>query len=83
MFEEIRAQLKIQVASMTELPEEEIDVQAHLGELGIDSLQALELLVAIERTYHIEVPEEELAEFTSINNVAELVNRHVQAVSLA
>lgn len=83
MFEEIKAQLKAQVASMTELPLEEIDVQAHLGELGIDSLQALELLVAIERTYHIEVPEEELAEFTSINNVAELVNRHVQAVSMA
>jgi acyl carrier protein len=83
MFEEIRAHLKAEVAGMTELPVDEIDVQAHLGELGIDSLQALELLVAIERTYHIEVPEEELAEFTSINSVAELVDRHVRAVVLA
>ena len=80
MLAEIKTQLRTQVSNMTELPVEEIDEQAHLGELGIDSLQALELLVAIERTYGIEIPQEELEQFTSINKVAELVNRRVQAL---
>lgn len=73
MREEISALLKSEVARMIEVPESSIDDSAHLSELGMDSLQALQLLVLIERTYSLQIGEEELQQFTSINAVTELV----------
>jgi len=78
MIDDIKLRLKSQVSAMTELPVEELDEQTHLAEFGIDSLQALELLVMLERTYRIEIPQEDLKHFTTIQNVAELVARRVQ-----
>ena len=83
MIDEVKAQLKAKIASMTELKIEEIDEQAHLAELGIDSLQALELLVMLERAYRIEIPQAALKYFTSVNNVAELIARQMQEVAVA
>jgi len=59
------------------LPEQDIDVSAHLADLGVDSLQALQLIVMLERTYRIEIAEEELKRFTSINSVTDLVESRV------
>ena len=51
----------------------QIDRETKLSELGMDSLQALQLLVLIERTYNLQIGEEELQQFTSIHAVADLV----------
>jgi acyl carrier protein len=83
MIEEIKAQLKTKVANMTELEMEEISEQAHFAEFGIDSLQALELLVMLERTYRIEIPQEALKHFTSISSVADLVARQMQEATVS
>jgi len=69
--------LKSEVARMVQLPEQDIDVSAHLADLGVDSLQALQLIVMLERTYRIEIAEEELKRFTSINSVTDLVESRV------
>ena len=73
MKQEITTLLKSEVARMIEAPESSIDDSADLAELGMDSLQALQLLVLIERTYHLQIGEEELQQFTSIGAVADLV----------
>ncbi len=73
MRQEITALLKGEVARMIEAPESSIDDSADLAELGMDSLQALQLLVLIERTYQLQIGEEELQQFTSIGAVADLV----------
>ena len=73
MREEITALLKGEVARMIEAPESSIDDSADLAALGMDSLQALQLLVLIERTYELQIGEEELQQFTSIGAVADLV----------
>jgi acyl carrier protein len=39
----------------------------------MDSLQALQLLVLIERTYSLQIGEQELQQFTSIAAVADVV----------
>jgi acyl carrier protein len=75
--DEIKMKLKTGISNMTETPVEEISEDASLAEVGIDSLMALELLVMLERTYHIEISQEELRHFTSINSVAELTARHI------
>jgi len=69
--------LKSEVARMVQLPEQDIDVSAHLADLGVDSLQALQLIVMLERTYRIEIAEGELKRFTSINSVTDLVESRV------
>jgi len=69
--------LKSEVARMVQLPEHDIDVSAHLADLGVDSLQALQLIVMLERTYRIEIAEEELKRFTSINAVTDIVESRV------
>jgi len=73
MREEVTALLRSEVSRMIELPETSIDDSAHLADLGMDSLQALQLLVLIERTYGLQIGEEELQQFTSIGAVADLV----------
>ena len=73
MREEVTALLRAEVARMIETSESSIDNSAHLADLGMDSLQALQLLVLIERTFNLQIGEEELQQFTSINAVSDLV----------
>ena len=82
MIDAIKMQLKTHIGGMTELPLEEISEEASLAELGIDSLMALELLVMLERTYHIEIAQEELQHFTTISKVAELTAGHLQGAAV-
>ncbi len=47
------------------------------GGLGLDSIDALELLVGLERTFHIRIPTREAGPetFASVRTLAELVER--------
>ena len=73
MRDEVSTLLRSEVARMIEVSEASIDDSAHLAELGMDSLQALQLLVLIERTYSLQIGEQELQQFTSIAAVADVV----------
>ena len=73
MREEVTALLRAEVSRMLEMPETAISDAAHLADLGMDSLQALQLLVLIERTYGLQIGEQELQQFTSVGAVADLV----------
>ena len=73
MRDEVSTLLRGEVARMIEVPEDSIDDSAHLAELGMDSLQALQLLVLIERSYDLQIGEQELQQFTSIGAVTDLV----------
>ena len=46
--------------------------------LGLDSIDALELVVAIEKTYGIRIPDEDVGKeaFASINALADYIIRH-------
>jgi acyl carrier protein len=46
--------------------------------LGLDSLDAVEIVVAIEKTYHIKIDAQETSRkiFRSINTLAEFVRQH-------
>jgi acyl carrier protein len=80
---EIIAQLKQEVSERTETPIENIDPTVHLADLGIDSLQALQLLVMLERTYGVQLGEDDLKHFTSLESVATLVSRRMEAAQAA
>ncbi len=57
-------------------PEDIVASEPLFGEgLGLDSIDALELVVAIEREYQVEIPDAEVGRraFASINALAEFV----------
>lgn len=76
---DIRERIKSEIAEQTEIPKETIDENIHLPDLGIDSLQALQLLVMLERTYNISIAEDDLKQFRTINTIVELVNGRMTA----
>jgi acyl carrier protein len=62
------------VADVLDIETEDLTDDANfISELGVDSLKALEVLVALEREYTIKLSEEALKEITCFADVRELV----------
>ena len=77
MFEEMREmiaeQLNCEESSITEST-------SFKDDLGADSLDLFELVMALEEKYEVEIPSEELAELTTVGAVMEyLKNKGVEA----
>ena len=82
-MEELILELKqkiIEALNLEEMTPEDIDADSPLfGEgLGLDSIDALELIVLMEKNYGIKLanPAEGKAIFKSIRTIAEYVNEH-------
>ena len=82
-MESLKKELKeqiIEVLNLEDMQPEDIDDQAPLfGEgLGLDSIDALELIVLLEKNYGIKLanPSEGKAIFQSIRTIAAYVNEH-------
>ncbi len=57
------------VAEVTEMSDEEIWEKRevdYFSDIGLDSLLALEILAMIEKKYKVQIPEEKLADMTSL-----------------
>ena len=66
MFEQVREALRKQL----KLGEKEITAESKIKEdLGADSLDILQLLMTIEETYGITIPDESLAEFKTVGDI--------------
>ena len=58
--------------------EDKITLEANLkDDLGIDSLDSMELMMAVEDAYGISVPEEELAKLTSVKSIVDYIDNNV------
>ncbi len=57
-----------------------LDPKASLvDEYHIDSMMALGIMVALEKTFDLYIPEDEIAEFDTLEEIAELTLRYVEA----
>lgn len=73
MKEMIAEQLKCEESSITE-------TTSFKDDLGADSLDLFELVMALEEKYEVEIPSEELAELATVGAVMEyLKNKGVEA----
>jgi len=78
----IRQKVKELVAEITERsPEEIADTALFTEDLGIDSLMAIEMLVAVDKKYKIHIPEEEFGKIKNVNDAVEIVHRYVAAAA--
>lgn len=56
------------------------DPQANLvSEAGIDSLMALRILASIEKTFDVRIPDDQLQNMTSVDNIAQFIEKSRQA----
>lgn len=70
MKSELR-QLLIELASLPKDFDEKADFY---GDLGMPSMKAMELLMALEERYGVSVPDEEFIEATSLERLAEMMH---------
>jgi acyl carrier protein len=67
------------MAARLGLPAEQLLPEARLVEdLGLDSLDAVELAISVERKFDIEVPEEELTKLKTVADMVALVESRVR-----
>jgi acyl carrier protein len=80
--DQVRKEIKSLVAELTERePDEITDTASFVQDLGVDSIMAIEMLVALDRAYHIEMPETEFNRARNIDEAVLLVMRCIAASS--
>ncbi len=74
--DDIRTHVRELVAEITErTPEEVSDSALFIEDLGIDSLMAIEMLVAMDKKYKVQIPEEEFRNIKTVNDAVAIVQR--------
>ena len=75
---DIEAEIKNLVGEIIEKDPAEINPDARFAEdLGVDSMMALEILAGIERKFKITIPEEKLAQFTTLRQTIQVAKEYV------
>jgi len=73
-MEDYKDEIRKLIARIGGIQIEKIGNDTHLSiDLGLDSLSALELMTALEGKFSVRIAEEQLARFTSVDALAELV----------
>jgi len=71
----IDQEIKALVAKVIKIPEERIRSEANLfTDLGIDSLLGVEIFAALDKKYHIDIPEARLKDIQTLNDIIKLVS---------
>jgi len=80
--EKVREEVRNRVAELTEVDPSEISDSADfMDELGVDSLMAIELMVALDKEYKIDIPEDEFREIKNVDQAVEVVMKHLSAAA--
>jgi acyl carrier protein len=80
--EKVREEVRNRVAELTEVDPSEIsDTADFMDELGVDSLMAIELMVALDKEYKIDIPEDEFREIKNVDQAVEVVMKHLSAAA--
>lgn len=76
----IQRVLKV-IATVKRLPQEEVTIDRSFQELGIDSMDGVEILFALENEFDITIPDEDAKAIRSIREMAAGVDKLVAAKS--
>ena len=59
--------------------EEEVNLESSfVDDLGADSLDTVELVMALEEEFNCEIPDEEAEKITTVNQAIDYINNHLQ-----
>jgi len=76
----IQRVLKV-IATSKRIPHETVTIDCDFQQLGIDSMDAVEILFALENEFDISIPDEEVRSVRNVRQMCEGVERLVAAKS--
>jgi acyl carrier protein len=79
MSDELIQRVRKVIAASKRIPEERVTVDSAFEELGIDSMDAVEILFALENEFDINIPDEEVKNVRNVRQMVEGVERLVAA----
>ena len=84
MPDDLEQKLKTIIAEVLEIPPETLDNEQQFNQLllTIESVAMLEILVILERTYHIHIFENEIQELKAWRQLADLIRNKISAQPL-
>lgn len=75
MFEKVRAK----IAEQLSIDENEITMESgFVDDLGADSLDIVELIMALEEEFDMEIPDEDAEKITTVGDVVEYIKARVE-----
>lgn len=78
--EEIFAKVKKIVAEQLEIEPEKVTPEANFAnDLNADSLDTVELVMALEEAFDVEIPDEAAEKITTVQAVVDYINEKVKA----
>ena len=79
MSDEFTQRVLKTIASAKRIPPETVTIDSEFQTLGIDSMDAVEILFALENEFDINIPDDEVRTVKSVRDLVEGVWRLVQA----
>jgi acyl carrier protein len=81
MSDELIERVRKVIATSKRIPEDRVTIDSAFEELGIDSMDAVEILFALENEFDISIPDEEVKTVRNVRQMAEGVERLLAAKS--
>ncbi|MGA3077918.1 MAG: phosphopantetheine-binding protein [Bryobacteraceae bacterium] len=81
MSDELIERVRKVIATSKRIPEDRVTIDSAFEELGIDSMDAVEILFALENEFDINIPDEEVKAVRNVRQMAEGVERLLAAKS--
>jgi acyl carrier protein len=79
MSDDLIQRVRTIIAASKRIPEERVTIDSPFEELGIDSMDAVEILFALENEFDISIPDEEVKTVRNVRQMAEGVERLLAA----
>ena len=77
---DIEARVKKIIAEQLGVPESDVtNAKAFVADLGADSLDTVELVMALEEEFECEIPDEEAEKITSVQQAIDYIKTHVKS----
>jgi acyl carrier protein len=81
MSEELIQKVLKVIAASKRLPPETVTIDSEFLQLGIDSMDAVEILFALENEFDISIPDDEVREVRNVRQMCEGVEKLIAAKS--
>ncbi|HZT30997.1 MAG TPA: phosphopantetheine-binding protein [Bryobacteraceae bacterium] len=79
MSDDLIQRVRNVIASVKRLPPEKVSVDSAFQELGMDSMDAVEVLFALENEFDISIPDDEARSVHTVREMAEGIERLIAA----
>ena len=81
MSDELMQRICKVIASVKRLPADKVTIDSPFQELGVDSMDAVEILFALENEFDVNIPDEEAKTVRTVREMAQGIDKLIAAKS--